>query len=98
MEVVAVWEHPIHVGHPVVHLHLGAHRTEAAFAGSGDATGFSWMVRASIGVEPEAVRLSTVHDLPDVVGDEPSDSYPIDGKELFPVVLEDFLQLLHNCR
>ena len=60
--------------------------------GSGDAASFAWVIRTSVGVEPEAVRLSAIHDRPDIVGDEPSDSYPIDGKELFPVVLKDFVE------
>jgi len=100
VEISAVWKHLIHLGHPSVHLDLGTHRAETALARSWNSAGLIGVIRAGKGGKAEAIRLSTVHDLPDVVGYDPCDQHWVKSKESLPVLLEDPLQCkraITNC-
>ncbi len=92
VEIGAVGEQPVDIRHPTVHLDLGTDSAESTFARVRDMAGFSWMIRSSVGVEPEAVGFSAVHDFPDVESHVPSDLFPMDDEKRIPVLLEDLFE------
>nr|VFK47287.1 MAG: hypothetical protein BECKTC1821D_GA0114238_10448 [Candidatus Kentron sp. TC] len=67
VEMGAVGKQPIHIGYSLIDLNLGADRTEAAFACSGDVSNLIGMVGTNISGIAESFRLSMVHDLPNIV-------------------------------
>ena len=92
MEVRAVWKKLVHVRHPLIDLNFGADRAKTAFTRVRNVAYFSRMDGASKRGEAETIRLTAVHDLPNVVDHIPSHYRLMNGKEGVPVFLEDMLK------